>query len=329
MAPRLAQACILLAANLAVVSGLACARPSEPVRIAISPWPGYELLQLAQDEGFFAEEGADVRLVELRSLVDARRAYERDQVDGLAGTLLELILLRAHTDRPPVAVLVPSYGRGADVVLARPQIEDVSGLRGRRVGLDPATVNLLVLDRALDLAGLALEDVVRVAVDPLRMSRALARDDVDAVVAYPPVSHQIERDHDVRRLFRATDMEEELIDVVMLAPSVIEERPEEIDALVRGFARAVRFLEEQPDRALSLMAVHERMDPALLASAMEQDVAVVPLSRQRRYLSRDGIVPRALPAVERLLREAGHLHRSQVPLEEAASDRFVTGDDRG
>ena len=41
---------------------------SGPLRVAINPWPGYEFAMLAASQGYFEDEGVEVRLVELSSL---------------------------------------------------------------------------------------------------------------------------------------------------------------------------------------------------------------------------------------------------------------------
>ena len=60
-----------------------------PLRIGINAWPGYEFLYLAQEKGFFREAGVEVQLIEFNSLSDVRRSFERNQIDGFAGTMVE------------------------------------------------------------------------------------------------------------------------------------------------------------------------------------------------------------------------------------------------
>ena len=64
-----------------------CGRHEGPIRIGINAWPGNEFLFLAQEKGFFAAQGVDVRLIEYSSLGDVRRAFDRGQIDGMTGTI--------------------------------------------------------------------------------------------------------------------------------------------------------------------------------------------------------------------------------------------------
>ena len=78
---------VCIAAGAILVTGCGQA-PQPPVRIGINFWPGYEFLYLAEKQGFFKQEGVPVELIQFSSMGDARRAFERGQVDAMAVTLI-------------------------------------------------------------------------------------------------------------------------------------------------------------------------------------------------------------------------------------------------
>lgn len=81
----------LLAAVVSWVCGLGGGEKREPVlRVGIHPAPGYELLFLAEEKGFFRDEGLEVRLVEFTCLADCRRAFERGQVDFVGSAAVQV-----------------------------------------------------------------------------------------------------------------------------------------------------------------------------------------------------------------------------------------------
>jgi NitT/TauT family transport system substrate-binding protein len=122
---------LVLVVGAATWAGVRLMTPAlPPLRIGINAWPGYEFLYLAQEKGFFRDAGIDVRLVEFNSLSDARRAYEREQIDGLGTAIIEVLQAREVPDRHLQIVSVVDYSDGADVVLAKPAITDQATLRG-------------------------------------------------------------------------------------------------------------------------------------------------------------------------------------------------------
>jgi NitT/TauT family transport system substrate-binding protein len=285
---------------------LSCARePAAPLRIGLPPWPAYELLYLAQEKGFFVAEGANVRLIELPTPHDARRAYERGQLDGILGTPVEFLLLRDRPDLSPRACFVLDYSNGGDVILAR-DAAGVAGLRGRRVGIEPGSPGVLLLARALETARLGLTDVLRVPIDPHRMPAALASGAVDAVVSYPPFSTPIEQ-AGARRIFSSADVPGEIVDLLILEEGALRARIADAAGLVRAIERAVRWTAEHPDEAHALMARREGVAPADLAHALAYEIELVPLEGQRALLEEGGSIAQTLRRAERSLREAAPL----------------------
>jgi len=100
----------------------------KPLRVALNPWPGYAFLFLAQEKGYFADEGVNVELVELSSLSDVRKAFERGQVDGMASSLVEVLEVSKNSNRQAVVSLMADYSNGADVILAGKRFADVVSL---------------------------------------------------------------------------------------------------------------------------------------------------------------------------------------------------------
>ncbi|MEY4582651.1 MAG: hypothetical protein RL701_7354 [Pseudomonadota bacterium] len=84
-----------------------------PLRIGINPWPGYELLFLAQEKSYFRDAEVDVRLVEFNSPIDERYAYERGQLDAWAATLVEVIQAGDQSEPAPQIIQVIDYSKGA------------------------------------------------------------------------------------------------------------------------------------------------------------------------------------------------------------------------
>ena len=106
---------VLLAA--AALLGLAsCSSYSPPLRIALIRWPPFEFLHLAQEKGFFAEEGVEVRLIEFVAVNDTQRAFEHDKIDGGTFSLFQVLQNRDQLKRKMQVPLVIDFSDGADLV---------------------------------------------------------------------------------------------------------------------------------------------------------------------------------------------------------------------
>jgi NitT/TauT family transport system substrate-binding protein len=296
-------ALVLLAAALTT----ACTpRPSEPLRIGLNPWPGYDFLYLAQRKGFIAAEGGRVEIVGFTSVGDSRRAFERGQLDAFGGTSVELLLARAHSDRKPRAFAVTNWSEGADQILARPDIENVAGLAGKRVAVEPASVDLLVLDIALDRADLAQDAVKRVTMGQAEMADAMTAGEVQAAVSYPPASVHIRNRSGARAVFDTAQAPRTVLDLFIGGEAALRQRPEDFAALVRAFDRAVRYAEAHPLESHRIMARREGIRPAELRRALSR-IRVMGLAEQRGMWGAEGQVVSTVARTARALHAAGHI----------------------
>lgn len=295
----------------------------KPLRVAINPWPGYAFLFLAQEKGYFTEEGVNVELVELSSLSDVRNAFERGQVDGMASSLVEVLEVSKNSDRRAVISVMADYSNGADVILANKQFADVVSLTGAKVGIEPGTLNRLILTRALEANGLSNGDIELVNIAQPSMQKALMDGEVDAVVTFPPVSTEIERLGNVRKVFSSAEIPGEIADVISFDAEVISRRRIEIEAFGRAWSRAVDFADEHPAEAYALMSPHTGMTSQELREVYET-IHVVHGPSQAAFLEADG----ALSVVVRTLSKL--LWPDDAPLSDAElADFFVSQEGSG
>lgn len=272
----------------------------KPLRIAINPWPGYAHLFVAADKGFFADEGVNVELVEFTSLADVRRAFERGQVDGMASTLAEVLEVSRGGGERAIICIITDYSNGADVVLADRRYGSMPALKGARIGLEPGTVDRLMLYRALAVNGMKTGDVIPVAMPQKEMSGAIASGDVQAVISYPPTSVAIQSDNSVSVVFSSAEIPGEISDAVSFRETVTKSRQRDLAAFTRAWDRAVDFSQQQPAEALKLMSNHTGMSVEELAAAFE-GIEVVSGDEQISLLRRDGPIAEGLKSLSEVL----------------------------
>jgi len=146
---RIGRGAVALLAVLGVSLLSACAKDvPQTIRIGINSYPAYELLYLAQEKGFYRQEGVDVKILEFSSLSDVTASLANGRIDGAATTLVDLILMQARYGTGAQAVLVIAYSAGADMLLARAPIGGLADLRGKTVGLEIDSLGQLRVSRA-------------------------------------------------------------------------------------------------------------------------------------------------------------------------------------
>lgn len=221
--------------------------------------------------------------------------------------MIEVLQVREHTPRSPQIVQVVDYSDGADMILARPGISSVAGLRGARVGVELASLGVYMLARALEQAGLSLADVEQVSMDRSTMQDSLARGNLDAVVTYPPTSVQLRRDGKAIASFSSADIPGEVIDVVAVERDVNEHRSRDTAALLRAYHRAVAYAARHPEEAEIIMAEREGISPAEFREALTRGIRLVSEADQAAYLQPGGRLSAVVDNSDRVLRQSGQI----------------------
>lgn len=277
--------------------------PAPPLRLGLNPWAGYEFLFLAREKGYFAEEGVDVRLVEFSSVEDARRAYEHNQLDGIASSMVNMLLTRAESRREPQAFLVADASNGVDMLVAGPGVRDLADLRGKRIGIERAAPGLLVLGRALDKAGLRLGDVDVRVMDLEKMPEAMRTGAVDAAVCYPPISTDLARAGG-RVLFTSAAIPGEIVDAFFFDRRVLEARPREAAAIVRAWDKALEFAVRNPAEAYRSMARRMLVSEPEVREQLE-GIQILRSRDQRRLFARGGKLDGVVGRLDEMARALG------------------------
>lgn len=287
--PNLLVLSILLTASLSMHGCGSQPRPA--LRIGINVWPGYEIISLAQALGYFEEEGVSVDIVEFDSLSDTRRALETRKVDAIGTTTIEFALINSRTGRKSAIVRrVFDFSAGADMIIAPKEIGSIPELKGKPVGLEVDSVGVLLMGRALELAGMKIQDVKPVATHQLAMKEMLEEGKIAAAVTYPPRSVELLRTGKYHVLFDSRQIPGEVIDLLVVDRKVAPERAEELAAFDRALDRAWDYLQKQHDDAIRRMANRERMSANEFEKILDEGIELISPGRQTEFLKKDGPV---------------------------------------
>ena len=246
-------AIVTFAALLAALVG--CARePETPLRIGTNVWIGSEPLYLARELGKF--DPATVQLVEYPSASEVLRAYRNQAIDGMVISLDELFGLAADGLDPRVIVVV-DVSHGADVVVGRGGMKSMSDLKGKSVAVESGALGAFVLSRALALSGMQASDVNVVHLESNEQPSAFEKGHVDAAVTFDPYRAQFLQ-AGAKILFDSTQIPGEIVDLLAVRATVIQNRPKAVQALLTGWFAAIDYMAHDPKDAAHRMGIRQQ-----------------------------------------------------------------------
>lgn len=283
--PRITRRCllcwVLAVAGLFLVGG--CGGPTRPLTIASHVWPGYELMFLADHEGWL--DTRDLRLLKTGSATDSLTMLTRGDADGAALTLDEVLRLRAN-GIPLQVVLVFDESAGGDALLVRPAIKSLADLAGRRIGVETSALGSVMLGRILEAAGLDRDAVTIVNTEIDDHLDAWQNSRLDAIVTYEPVLSRLLAMGAVR-LFDSRQTPGMILDVLAVKPDVAANHDSALRALIAGHFRALDHLNSNPQDAVYRLAGRLGLDgPEVLA--VMRGLELPDLDANRAYFADDG-----------------------------------------
>lgn len=302
----------------AAAPGWAADAPPTPLHLMLDWYvnPDHAPLVIAEQRGLFARHGLEVTIDAPGDPSTPGRLAAAGQVDVAIGYQPQLHL---EVDQGlPLKRIGTLVATPLNTVMVRADsgIEDLAGLRGRRIGYSVAGVEQALLRTMLEHAGIGIDDVERVNVN-FSLAPALLSGQVDAVIgAYRNVeAAQLESQGVEPRSFfveeHGVPVYDELIFVA--SPATIAAKGDALRAFISAVEEATLWIDNHPEEAWESFRRYD----ASLDSEVNQRAFELTLGRfspspaaldSGRYLG-----------MQRFLLEQGLIEREQ-PLEALAVD---------
>jgi len=239
---------------LLAASGSVVAQGDEPLSLSLgySVWVGYGPLFIAQDQGYFAEEGLNVDLVNVENPGDRFVALAGGQLNGLVSTL-DTMTQYCNAESPFKAILALDESSGGDGIVASADITSIDDLRGKKIGVNIGSVSQFFLEYIFQQNGLTDDDVTLVRMSQGDVPAALAAGQIDAGVTWEPhLSTAV--DNGANLLVDSESTPGLIVDIMILRQEVIDEHPEAATGLVNAWYNAIEYWKANPDEAATIMA---------------------------------------------------------------------------
>lgn len=276
-------------ARLLVSGGLvACGDAAEPgaeaapLRLAMDLWPGYYPALLADDLGFFSEQGLKVQISFPANTDRMMADFAAGRYDVVAVALGDLINT-THGRAPVQVFMVSDESAGGDALLAR-RDADLAGTGRLRLATNLGGFGELFAREFLRRQGIDPARVAWLNADAAEVPRLLATGKVDLGHTWEPyVSESVAAG--ARKLFTSADTPGLILDVLAATRAVAERRRSELKRFADAWLRAVAWWVALPDEGTRRIAQRLQRDPASISL---QGVRLVGKADNRRLLGADG-----------------------------------------
>ena len=272
---------VLLVVGLVLQTGASSGgeqRQSQPVtlKVLLLPYLDYVPLYIAEEEGYFAEQGLQVEFVRMTRSTAAIPILAQGKLDVFAG-VLRAGLLNAMARGAKIkfvagqTYVAPTGCTYVALVVRRALVEsgeldNPAQLQGRRISTSRATPSEYFLEKLLNAAGLTLEDIEIVDIPTPLEPEALEKGTIDALDATEPwLTRILQAGHAVILMRAEQVMPNFERAFIAYGPALLDQNPEAGRRFMVAYLKAVRqYNQGKTDRNLEIIAKHTGLDQELL-----------------------------------------------------------------
>jgi NitT/TauT family transport system substrate-binding protein len=249
---RLGLLAILLGVTSVLGEPARAAPPLKPYKVGFNAWIGSIAFFVAQQKGFFKDEGLDVQTKSFSSPGDGLKPLLSNDLDAVLSTADSVLTVVDKAPGQLKIVYLTDTSAGADAILAKKDIKTIKDMKGRKVAATLGQCNQLLLDKALEKAGLTEKDVNLVNMNPDDAGAAFAAGQIDVAVTWEPWITKVSGEKTGHVIFSSKETPNLILDVLAVNTQGAAKKSAETRAFLKALNRGYEFVQAHRDEAAAL-----------------------------------------------------------------------------
>lgn len=229
---------------------------------------------VAQQNGYFAEQNLEVKLLTFQSPVELQSAFQTGQLDGMITDIMIAALLKSSGEDLRVASIAlgatPEEGRFAIIASPASTVQTVADLKGKRIGISNNSIIEYVTDKLLLAGGVNPGEVNKTTVAklPLRVEMLLSNQIDAIVVPDPQISYVVSQGAKII----AEDSQGENLSqsVTIVGKKTLNEKQDALQRFYQAYTKGVQAINASPDQYKELLVKNVNIPESIAASYQVQ-----------------------------------------------------------
>jgi len=224
-----------------------------PITVTMTTWIGYGLFHLAEDQGFFDDHGVDMTISVVEDESTNPAALESNQFQGDITTVdTNVRTIAAGVDL--VQVMAIDDSNGADGIVGTADIQTVNDLAGKTVGVKVGATSYVFLLSVLKDAGMTIDDIDVVDMNPGEAGTAFVAGQVDAAVTWEPFLSKATKREGGHVVISSAEAPGLIVDSLAIRRDWVDANPDALVGLIQAYYDAYDLWATDPDTAMPVMA---------------------------------------------------------------------------
>lgn len=245
----------------------------EHITVAHAQFEPTALFCIAEDQGYFGENGLRLTTQQHNTGVGALDAVLRGEADIAVGTAEFPLVAKAF--RKESIAAFGSIGRTEFIYLiARKDrgIEKIPDLKGKRIGTTAGTIAEFYLGRFLELNRMQVQDITFVDIaKPADYADAVASGRVDAIVSAQPNADAVKKRLAGNSVAWLVQSHQPLYSLIISKSEWLSRHPQQVRGFLHSLAQAEEFAIRNPEGAKAIVQKGLKLEPGYMETVWSQN----------------------------------------------------------
>ncbi|VVB89371.1 NMT1/THI5 like protein [uncultured archaeon] len=224
------------------------------------------LIYIADDQGFFARNDLNVTIKNYITSFDVINDLKDDKIDISVTTEYTVLTEVFKKENISIISIIGKYQEAFLVGRKNRGIENVSDLKGKKIGLTRGVQGEFYLGRFLNLHGMSIQDVNLVDIKPSQYVDAIANGSVDAILTNIFYLDPVEERLGNNQVTWPAQSSQPGYWVISSRNDWITSHPESINRLLKSLDQAEEYIIEHPDSAKAIVKKRMNYTDAYMAT---------------------------------------------------------------
>ena len=227
------------------------------------------LVMLAQERGYFKDNGLDVKTIEHSSGAPAFADLLAGKADVVLAADFVGVLNSFKTEDFKIIATITKVTDGFEVVARKDHgIATPADLKGKKIGVTKKTSGEFWLGTFLIFNNLLPQSITIVDFPPDGLEAAIVKGDIDAVLTFEPHIFDIKKSLGERAIHWSGQNGRNMYPSLFATTDIVKNHPQTIERLIRALVQAEEFVTNNHDEAMKLIAERFHHDDAYMQSVI-------------------------------------------------------------
>jgi len=261
--------------------------PVEKVTIGVGVAPLSLLIWVAENEGYFADNGLDVEIKEYPS----GKAAVADLIDGKVdiATITEFGFTSKSFDEKDITILSSIATATINSLIARKDkgIEEISDLKGKRIAVTSGTEAEFFLGTFLIFNDISINDVAIVYLEPRDIVQSVSDGEVDAAMTWEPYAYKTRSNLGENAIVWPGQSGQHSYWLFVSKEDFITRNPEMVKRSLKALLQAEEFVKRNKDGSKGILVSHD-LDAQFVDDIWQKLDYTISLSQELLITMEDG-----------------------------------------